>query len=154
MLGSVVGVVSADNTRKHSVALPPWRSGRCDLAKNAVNNHTQHNPFAAVYVTCLDRDQTDVTKASRLLVLAAARCRNKGQRYLGGSAQVLMDKGTAPIIVEPVAAEIGIKRAGTPTLHVLDHDGRRTGRTVPAKDGRIVLDGAENKTIYYEIEYR
>ncbi len=114
---------------------------------------THHNPFAAVYVTCLDRDQTDVTQASRLLVLAVARCRNKGQRFLG-SAGVLMDKGTAPVIVEPVVAEIRVKRTGTPTVHVLDHDGRRTGRTLPATDGRIVLDGAENKTIYYEIEYR
>ena len=114
---------------------------------------THRNPFAAVYVTCLDRDQTDITQANRLLVLAVARCRNKGQRFLG-SAGVLMDKGTAPVIVEPVVAEIGIKRTGTPTVHVLDHDGRRTGRTVPATDGRIVLDGAENKTIYYEIEYR
>jgi hypothetical protein len=114
---------------------------------------THRNPFAAVYVTCLDRDETDVTKARRLLVLAVARCRNKGQRFLG-STGVLMDKGTAPVIVEPVVAEIRVNRTGTPTVHVLDHDGRRTGRTLPATDGRIVLDGAENKTIYYEIEYR
>jgi len=39
MLGLVAGVVSADYSREHSVALPPWRSGRRDLAKNAVNNH-------------------------------------------------------------------------------------------------------------------
>ena len=35
----------------------------------------------------------------------------------------------AAVFVEPVAAEIGIQRAGTPTVHVLDHDGRRTSTT-------------------------
>jgi hypothetical protein len=49
MLGPVDGVVLADYNRKHSVALPPWRSGRRDLAKNAVNGYrswTEKRSFA------------------------------------------------------------------------------------------------------------
>jgi hypothetical protein len=39
-------------------------------------------------------------------------------------------------------------------VNVLDHDGRRTGRTIPVKDGRFTLDGAKDKTIYYEVVSR
>jgi hypothetical protein len=39
-------------------------------------------------------------------------------------------------------------------VHVLDHDGRRTGQTVPLADGRIPLNGAKYRLIYYEIAYR
>ena len=112
-----------------------------------------HNRFAAVYLTCIDRDATDVAQAKRLLVVAVARCRNRGMKF-AGDAGLLLDKGAGPMIVEPVAAEIKLDRPGVPTVYVLDHDGRRSDRTIPLKDGRIVLDGAENKSIYYEIEYR
>ena len=112
-----------------------------------------HNPFAAVYLTCIDRDATDIAKANRLLVVAVARCRNTGMK-LAGDAGMLLDKGTGPMLVEPVSTEIKLDRPGVPTVYVLDHDGRRTEKTIPLKDGRIVLDGAESKTIYYEIEYR
>jgi hypothetical protein len=45
--------------------------------------------------------------------------------------------------------------AGRPVeaVNVLDHDGGRTGRTVPVKDGRFTLDGARDKAIYYEVVY-
>jgi hypothetical protein len=36
---SLAGVVLTDYNGGHSVALPPWRSGRCDLAKNAVSGY-------------------------------------------------------------------------------------------------------------------
>jgi hypothetical protein len=38
---SLAGVVLTDYNGRHSVALPPWRSGRCDLAKNAVNGYEE-----------------------------------------------------------------------------------------------------------------
>jgi hypothetical protein len=37
----LAGVVLTDYNERHSVALPPWRSGRCDLAKNAVNGYEE-----------------------------------------------------------------------------------------------------------------
>jgi hypothetical protein len=36
---SLAGVVLTNYNGRYSVALPPWRSGRCDLAKNAVNGY-------------------------------------------------------------------------------------------------------------------
>jgi hypothetical protein len=112
-----------------------------------------HNRYAAVYLTCLDRGDTDMTKAKRLLVVAVARCRNRGARFVS-DAGLLLDKGAGPVLLEPVSAEVKIDRPGTSTAHVLDHDGRRTGQTVPLVDGRIVFDGVKHRTIYYEIDFR
>lgn len=33
-------------------------------------------------------------------------------------------------------------------------DARRTGRTLPVKDGRFTLDRAKDKAIYYEVVFR
>ena len=46
--------------------------------------------------------------------------------------------------------------AGRPVeaVHVLDHDGCRTGRTLAVTDGRFTLDGAKDKAIYYEVVFR
>jgi hypothetical protein len=38
-------------------------------------------------------------------------------------------------------------------VHVLDHDGCRTGRTLPLRDGVLEIDGARDKTPYYLITY-
>jgi hypothetical protein len=36
-------------------------------------------------------------------------------------------------------------------VYVLDHSGNRTGAEVPVTNGKIELDGARYKTIYYEV---
>jgi hypothetical protein len=107
------------------------------------------NPFAAVYVTAVGRDE-DLRSASRLLVVAIARARNTGMKYSGGR---LLATGGAPILAEPVAATITLRRPGTPTVHVLDLCGRRTPATLPVADGAFTIDGAQTKTAYYEISY-
>ena len=55
--------------------------------------------------------------------------------------------------MEPVRAEIHLRKEGTPTVHVLDHDGCRTGKTLPCPDGKIQIDGARDKTCYYLVSY-
>ena len=40
------------------------------------------------------------------------------------------------------------------SVNILDHDGRRTGRTVPVTGGRFTLDGAKDKAVYYEVMFR
>jgi hypothetical protein len=37
---------------------------------------------------------------------------------------------------------------------VLDHDGRRTGRTLSVKDGQFTIDGVTDKTLYYEVVFQ
>lgn len=42
----------------------------------------------------------------------------------------LLELRTLPVLVEPVRATIIVRGAGAITVHVLDHVGRRTARTV------------------------
>jgi len=107
------------------------------------------SPYAVIYVTSLDNDKP-IKDAKNVLITALARIRNTNQRIVGNSS---VNWGNAPILMEPVVAEINIKRAGAFTVHILDQDGRRTGNTL-APQGRVMkFDTAADKTIYYEIEF-
>jgi hypothetical protein len=110
---------------------------------------TSRSPFAAIYVTALSRDRS-IADDSRLLVTTIGRVRNTGMRVVAGEVVV---KGGPPMLVEPIKVELKLKRPGNPVVHVLDHDGRRTGRTLVATEGVFVLDAAETRAVYYEIEY-
>jgi hypothetical protein len=65
----------------------------------------------------------------------------------------ILERGEGPVLLEPVRARIAIQRRGRPTVHILDHDGRRTGRTLPVRDGSFEIDTARDEAIYYEIVY-
>ncbi len=106
--------------------------------------------FAAIYVTARDRDE-DIESGANLLVVAIARARNTGMKVVDD--YLVLDSGGAPIVMEPVEAEIRIDRPGEPTVHVLDHNGRRTGRTLPVENGTFTIDGARDRTPYYLISY-
>jgi hypothetical protein len=111
---------------------------------------TSHTRFAAIYVTAA-KPGARVADAGSLLVTAIARARNSGAKVVGDS---VLDNGKAPIVMEPVRAEIRLARGGTPKVWVLDHDGRRTGTTLEVRDGHFTIDGAAHKTPYYEVDYR
>lgn len=106
-------------------------------------------PYAAIYVSALDRDG-DIATGKRLLVTTLARVRNTGMKLVEGS---LIARGGPPLLVEPVAVELTLKRGGNPKVYVLDHDGRRSAQTLPAANGKLTLDGAQTKAVYYEIDY-
>ena len=110
---------------------------------------TTQTPYAAVLVTASDPD-ADLATGNRLLVTTIARARNDGQRMIAGTR---VSQGDGPIMVEPVVAELTFKADRRPTVHVLDQAGRRTGQTVPARDGTVSLDGAKHQTIYYEVTF-
>ncbi len=105
---------------------------------------------AAIYISAPKPD-TRVDTAASLLVTAMARARNTGAKVVGDT---LLSNGAAPILMEPVRAEIRLARGGTPKVWVLDHDGCRTGVNVPVENGRFTIDGAAYKTPYYEVAYR
>ncbi len=109
------------------------------------------SPFAVVLVTALEKDRC-IADSEHILVTTLARARNTGMKYNEEGTRVL-EVGGPPILLEPVSLKLSMHRKGVPLVHLLDHVGRRTGETVPVKDGVIVLDGAETRTIYYEIEY-
>lgn len=117
-----------------------------DLTDVEIRSETQ---FAAIYVTARDRSGT-IADGDTLLVTAMARARNSGMNIRGA---LLLGIGVEPILLEPVRAEIRLKRAGTPTVYVLDHDGRRTDRTVPVSDGVVRLDTGRDRAFSYLIVY-
>jgi len=106
--------------------------------------------FGAVYVTARDPGGT-VAAAKDLLVVAIARARNTGMKVFQDSR--ILARGGPPVVMEPVRARIRIDGRPAPTVQVLDHDGCRTGRTLPVRDGEFQIDGARDKTCYYLIRY-
>ncbi len=108
--------------------------------------------FAVVLVTAMGRNKTIATSES-ILVNAVGRAKNTGMRYSGDRTEVI-DIGGPPVVVEPIRATITIDRPGEAVVYVLDHDGRRTDRTVPIVGGRFTIDGARYKTIYYQVVYK
>ena len=106
--------------------------------------------FSAIYLTARDRAET-VASGRHVLVVAMARARNTGMKVFAD--YLVLDRGDAPVVLEPVKAEIRIDRPGAPTVHVLDHNGRKTGHTLPAVNGLFHIDGARDRTPYYLISY-
>jgi len=91
-----------------------------------------------------------MSESKNLLVTAVAKIRNTGHRHIATASP---EWSAGPVLMEPVAAEITVKRAGAFTVNILDQDGRRTGETLPV-DGRVIkFDTAKDKTIYYEVEF-
>jgi len=120
---------------------------RCELDCVTI---TPQCRFGAVYVSAQEKDK-NIASSDNLLVVAVARARNTGMRVYSDCR--LLDRGTAPVVMEPVKATIAIRKTGHPTVHVLDHDGCRTGKTLPISDGAFDIDGARDKTCYYLVSY-
>jgi len=107
--------------------------------------------YGAIYVTARGADET-IASASDLLIVAVARARNTGMRVFLDSR--ILNRGQAPVVMEPVTARIAIRKKGSPTVHILDHAGRKTGRTLTATNGAFEINGARDKTCYYLVSYR
>lgn len=109
------------------------------------------NEFAVILVTSLDKKK-GIDKTSRILVTTIARARNTGMKYNDDHTR-LIERGDAPILLEPVSLSLKIDRKEKPMVTVLDHSGRKTARILSSENGWINLDGGANQTIYYLIEY-
>ena len=110
------------------------------------------SPFASLFLTALGRGE-DLTTGKQALLTVLARQSNTGFTYFAPDNRVLKNGGS-PILLEPVKATLTIAGRAISAVNVLDHDGRRTGRTLPVKDGRFTLDGAKDRAIYYEVVFR
>ncbi|MCL1887474.1 MAG: hypothetical protein FWF96_01210 [Kiritimatiellaeota bacterium] len=139
------GHVEIDTPRTQAVS-GFTRGAEITLADVAVRTTT---PYATIYVTSLD-DNAGVGESRRLLVTAMARMRNTGMETLAGK---IIRQGGGPVLAEPVEAVVTFRRGGSPTVNILDLDGRRTGKTLPARDGVFAFDTAESKTVYFEVVY-
>jgi hypothetical protein len=128
-------------------AVVGYAAGRTARLENV--DITSQTPFASVYVTAVDKDK-DLASDRKWLVTTIARLRNEGMVYVG---RTVLKKGSSPIRMEPVQARLDLKRKGKATVYVLDHDGRRTGKTVPVVEGAVTLDGAQTQAVYYEVVF-
>jgi hypothetical protein len=109
-------------------------------------------PFACFVLTAAGRDE-DLTRGKRALISVMARSSNTGFSYFGPDNRVLKNGGP-PILLEPVKATVTVGTREVEAVHVLDHDGKRTGRTLPVTGGRFTLDGVKDKAVYYEVLFR
>ena len=106
-------------------------------------------PYASIFLTAIGKGETLATAKSALLC-AVARNANSGYKYFVLDSQTI-DNGKGPILLEPVKATLKIAGRKVASVQVLDHDGRRTARTLPVENGRFTIDGAKDKTLYYEV---
>jgi len=120
---------------------------RCELGQVTIKPECR---YAAIYVVAQEKDK-NIDTSSNLLVVAIARARNTDMKIIDDVR--LLDKGHAPILLEPVKAEITVVKQGAPAVHVLDHAGVRTGKTLKPTDGVFTIDGVRDNTCYYLIEY-
>lgn len=109
------------------------------------------SPYVSIFLTAMEPDRT-LSDTRRALLTVVARSSNTDFQYFKVDNSVL-ENGRAPILLEPVHATIELKRPPIGVIHVLDHDGRRTGRELNTDGGRFTIDGTKDKAIYYEIEF-
>jgi hypothetical protein len=120
---------------------------------------TPKTPFCNVYVTAPGKEET-IAGAKSLLITATARMVDRETVFDDLSERPLVaapfKKG--PVVLEPVAAMIELKRTGPCRVFALDHGGRKTSPPVEvpveqtASGCRITLDGAKHHTPYYVVE--
>jgi hypothetical protein len=106
-------------------------------------------PYASVFLTALDKGATLANAKSALLCAVARNCNTDFKYFTIDSGTI--DNGKGPILLEPVKATIRIAGRSVKAVNVLDHDGRRTDKTLPVKDGQFTIDGAKDKALYYEV---
>jgi hypothetical protein len=109
-------------------------------------------PYASIFLTAIEKDAT-LANAKSALISAVARNCNTGFTVLTLDNRVL-ENGKGPILLEPVKARITISGRPVAAVYVLDHDGRRTDRLVPLLNDSFILDGARDKAIYYEVQFK
>jgi len=112
---------------------------------------TVDTPFSVVLATALGK-QESIDTGKNILITAIARAVNSGMTYNSGRTE-LLTTGEAPILMEPVDLTIKLNSKRRPTVYILDHVGRRTGKTLPVKGNEITINGTINQTIYYELTF-
>lgn len=133
-----------------SRAVVGFNAGKSLKLGNILYKLDTRNSFAVMLLTSLEKG-VPLDNTSKAFVTLLARAKNSGMVY-NKERTHLISKGTAPLLMEPVGAELTLPRSAK--IYVLDHRGLRTGKEIkPVNGNRFYLDGA-NETIYYEIEYQ
>ena len=108
--------------------------------------------FASIYLTALEPGAT-LENCKGALVTALARQCNTGFSH-SADGKTVVEKGTAPTLLEPVKATIAISGRKVAAVNVLNHEGKRVeGQTVKVEGGSFTIDTARDKTFYYEVVF-
>ncbi len=110
------------------------------------------SPYVSIFLTALARTETLATARSALLTAVARNC-NTGFKYFAPDSKVI-ENGKAPILLEPVQATFTVSGRKVAAVNVLDHNGCRTGRSLPVSNGRFAINGAQDKALYYEVVFQ
>ena len=89
----------------------------------------------------------------RALLSVVARNCNTGFKYFAIDHRIL-DNGQGPILLEPVRGTITMGARPVAAVHILNHAGQRSGKTLEVRSGRFTVDGTRDRALYYEVEYR
>ena len=111
---------------------------------------TLSSEYASLLLTARGKNETLATTKS-VLITALARSSNTGFTTFALDNRVL-ENGTGPILLEPVKATVALTGRLIKAVHLLDHDGRRTGKTLSVINGAFTIGGATDKTPFYELE--
>jgi hypothetical protein len=109
-------------------------------------------PYASLFLTAAEQGATLAQAKSAILCAVARNC-NSGFKHFAVDGKTL-DNGKAPILLEPVKAAITFAGRTVAAVNLLDHSGRRTGKTLPVSNGRCTLDGTADQALYYEAVFR
>lgn len=111
---------------------------------------TYNNDFAMVGLTSVTTDK--ISESNRLLVTAVGRARSKGYEVDYGSSTI-KSGGHAPVLAEPIDAEIILKTNKNIKVYALDSSGRRKEKVAvtDTDKGKKVHIGKEYKALFYEI---
>jgi hypothetical protein len=112
---------------------------------------TLHCPYASVFLTSIEKGKV-LSQTKTALLTAVARNSNSGFKILTVDGRIV-DNGKGPILLEPVKAGITCGR-DIAAVNILDQDGQRTGRTLPVAGHSFDIDGAQEKTMYYELVFK
>jgi len=118
----------------------------CKLGKVTIEPLSR---FGAIYVTAQNQDE-DLESAKHALIVAIARCRNSGMNVIAD--ELILTKGTGPILMEPVKARIDLGRSVKQVI-LLDHDGQRTSKKLSVESGAFEINGSEDHTCYYLVTF-
>ena len=107
--------------------------------------------FCAVLVSALD-DQP-IGSSRRCLITAVARAENSGQLW-NDTQTKLLERGRAPVLVEPVVAALTLKTHGRVAVHALEATGAvRDDLPTRAVAGGVVLTlGPAARTCFFGVE--
>jgi hypothetical protein len=139
--GKGIFTIDTDNTQ---AALGFMKGREIILKEITISAKTE---FCSLALSSLDGKP--IAESENLLLTAAARIENKGQKFNESKTQ-LKEVGTAPILVEGVEAGVTLKRAPA-SVYALDINGKRLKQI--AVSGNSFSIKQDDRAFFYEIKF-